>query len=187
MSNEHPRAWRVTESTYVIDTPHLRLRKDTIILPSGERVEDYYVRETRGFAIIFALTRDERVILTREYRHGYGAYLLGLPGGQIDEDEAPPDCARRELAEETGYTGDPPELIGSYITAPVNSDGEFYVYLIRNARRTLEQSFDSTEDIAVELVPRERLRAMIRDGSIRISTHVLAIYAALDRLGLLSS
>jgi ADP-ribose pyrophosphatase len=183
MSDERPSAWRVTESSYVVDTPHLRLRKDTIVLPNGHRVDDYFVRETRGFVVMFAITPAEEVIFTREYRHGFGASLLGLPGGQINEDETPADCANRELAEETGYVGDAPEFVQSFIIAPVNSDGTFYVYVIRNARPSVAQSFDVTEDIAVELYPLAEIDDMIHDGRANVSPHVLAMYAALDYLG----
>jgi ADP-ribose pyrophosphatase len=181
MSNDRP--WRIANSTYVIDTPFLRLRKDTVILPDGRQVDDYFVRETRGFVIIFAVTPGGDVIFTREYRHGFGTYLLGLPGGQIDAGEQPVDCARRELAEETGYTGAAPQFIQSFVTAPVNSDGSFWVYLIRDAQPTTLQSFDPTEDIAIELHPLDRVLAMVRDGTTRISEHCLAIYATLDHLG----
>lgn len=183
MSDEHPSGWRVTRSTYVIDTPHLRLRKDTIVLPNGHQVDDYFVRETRGFVVMFAITPDDEVIFTCEYRHGFRAYLLGLPGGQINEDETPAECASRELAEETGYAGDAPEFVQSFIVAPVNSDGKFYLYVIRNARPSVAQSFDVTEDIAVELYPLAELHAMIHDGRANVSPHVLAMYAALDYLG----
>jgi 8-oxo-dGTP pyrophosphatase MutT (NUDIX family) len=183
--SELPRPWRVTESSYVVDTPYLRLRKDTIVLPNGHQVDDYFVRESNGFVIIFAITPDGQVLFTREYRHGFGAHLLGLPGGQINAGEAPERCAVRELAEETGYAGEAPEFVQSFITAPVNSDGEFHVYLIRDARPSVAQSFDITEDIAVELYPLGEMRAMVRDRRANISPHALAIYATLDHLGML--
>ena len=185
MDDERPSPWRVTDSTYVIDTPYLRLRKDTIVLPSGQQVDDYFVRETNGFVIIFALTPDGQVVFTRDYRHGVGAYLLGLPGGQIDTAESPADCASRELAEETGYAGTTPEFVQSFTVAPVNSDGEFYVYVIRDVHASVAQSFDVTEDIAVELYPLDELLTMVRDRRINVSSHALAIYATLDYLEIL--
>lgn len=185
MSDERPGPWHIAESSYVIDTPFLRLRKDTIVLPNGHRVDDYYVQETDGFVIIFAITPDGQVIFTREYRHGLGTHLLGLPGGRLDPGEEPAQCAGRELAEETGYVGTEPEFVQSFITAPVNSDGEFHVYLVRDARPSVAQSFDVTEDIAVELYPLDELLAMVRERRANVSSHVLAIYATLDYLGML--
>jgi len=71
--------WRVTASRYVVDTRHLRLREDTIELPDGTIVEGYFVRESRGFVVIFALTPDNRVVLVRQYKHGIGRVVLELP------------------------------------------------------------------------------------------------------------
>ena len=96
MSN---RNWRVTASSYVVDSHFLRLRKDTIELPDGAIVQDYYVRESRGFVIVFAITEGSRVVLVRQYKHGIGQELLELPAGAIDPDEKPIDTAVRELRE----------------------------------------------------------------------------------------
>ncbi len=109
MKDAREAGWRVVQSHIVVDTPHLRLRRDEIELPSGRRVGPYYVRESRGFCIVFALTPDARVVLVHQYKHGIGRYVLELPAGGIDPGELPAACARRELAEETGYVGDPPE------------------------------------------------------------------------------
>jgi len=177
--------WTVVESAIVIETPFLRLRRDQIELPGGERVSDYYVRESRGFTVVFAITPDDHVVLVRQYKHGIGAHVLELPAGAIDPGEAPADCARRELAEETGYVADPPELelAGSFIFDPTGSTTRYQVYLGRNARPLVPTDFDTTEDIAVELVALDDLRDMVRDGRVNVGVHVASIYFILDRLG----
>ncbi len=181
--DERPAAgWRILSSSYPIATPFLRLRSDVIELPGGAIIENYYVRETRGFAVIVALTTDERVILVRQYKHGAGRSLLELPAGSIDEGETAAECAGRELAEETGYAGDAPELIATFYADPTNSDGLFHIFLVRNVRLRFATSFDLTEDIAVEIAPLGELRGMVRDGRIRSGAHVASIYAALDSL-----
>jgi 8-oxo-dGTP pyrophosphatase MutT (NUDIX family) len=185
MDQQHGTGWRILSSSYPIVTPFLRLRSDIIELPDGAIIENYYVRETRGFAIIFALTRDGRVVLVRQYKHGAARTVLELPAGAIDEGETAAECAARELAEETGYVGAAPELIGTYLADPTNSNGSFHLYLIRDAELRLAQSFDQTEDITVETAAPVQLRAMVRDGRIDTGSHVASVYAALEHLALL--
>ena len=177
--------WTIIESAIVIETPFLRLRRDQIELPGGRTVADYYVRESRGFAIVFAITPEDRVVLVRQYKHGIGERVLELPAGAIDPGEAPADCARRELAEETGYVADPPDLerAGSFIFEPTGSTTRYHLYLARNARPLVPTAFDATEDITVELAPLDDLRAMVKDGRINVGAHVASIYYVLDRLG----
>jgi ADP-ribose pyrophosphatase len=185
MNQHRGTGWRILSSSYPIATPFLRIRSDVIELPDGAVIENYYVRETRGFAVIFALTRDERVILVRQYKHGARRTLLELPAGAIDEGETALECAKRELAEETGYAGDEPELIRTYLADPTNSDGSFHLFLVRNAELRVAQSLDQTEDIIVEIAPLRALREMLRTGVIEAGSHVASIYAALEHLRLL--
>ena len=181
--DDEPRApWRILSSQYPIETAYLRLRADTIELPDGTIVRDYYVRETRGFVVIFALRTDGRVLLVRQYKHGIGRSVLELPAGAIDEGESPRDCAVRELAEETGYIGEEPELVRSFVADPTNSNGFFHLFLIRGAAERVAQAFDITEDIAVEFAPIDELRAMMRDGRIVVGSQVASIYTVLDHL-----
>jgi ADP-ribose pyrophosphatase len=180
-----PRGWKILSSDYVVQTPHLRLRRDHIELPSGQQIFDYFVRESRGFTVVFALTSDERVVLVRQYKHGIGSGVLELPAGAIDEGETPVHCARRELAEETGFVGEPPEpeFVRSFVTDPTNSDSRLHLFFARNVRRTTEQNLDATEDIAVEFATLEELGRYVRDGTIEVSSHVACIYVMLELLG----
>jgi 8-oxo-dGTP pyrophosphatase MutT (NUDIX family) len=185
MERERPTGWSVTASEIVIETPHLRLRRDQIELPDGKRVGNYYVRESRGFTIVFALTSDERVVLVRQYKHGIGQTLLELPAGAIDPGEVPFDCAMRELREETGYLCAPGNLenLGSYVYDPTSSTTRYHLFLARDVVGTGVQDLDETEDIAIEYASLDELRAMVRDGRIIVSAHIASIYIVLDRLG----
>jgi 8-oxo-dGTP pyrophosphatase MutT (NUDIX family) len=178
-------AWKIVDSELVIATSHLRLRRDTVELPGGDLVHDYFVRESRGFSIVFALTRDERVVLVRQYKHGIGQSLLELPAGAIDPGESPQACARRELSEETGYVGTPPEPehIGSFVYDPTSSNTRYHLYLARGAERLGQQQLDATEQITVELATLDELRGFVRDGTISVGAHVASIYYTLDKLG----
>jgi ADP-ribose pyrophosphatase len=180
-------AWRRRSSTYVVDSPHLRLRVDELELPDGTVIPNYYVRESAGFVIVFALTTEREVILVRQYRYGADAIHLELPAGTIDEGEDPRDCAIRELAEETGYEARDVQLIGSYRAEPARSTAFAYMFLATNAKRTRDPLLDPSEVIEVELEPVASFREMLRDGRIDNGASIATGYKALDQLDALSS
>jgi len=173
--------WRVTSSSYVVDTQYLRLRKDRIELPDGRIIEDYYVRESRGFAVVFATTPDGRVILVRQYKHGIGKVLLELPAGAIDPGEEPLQTAMREFAEETGYAGSM-QHVRTFCTDPTNANTVAHLFYAPNVRAAGKQNLGLGEDITVELATFDELHAMVRDGTIDSAPHVASIYVMLDRL-----
>jgi 8-oxo-dGTP pyrophosphatase MutT (NUDIX family) len=186
MDDQRLRPWTIVASDYRIDEPYLRLRADRIELADGTIVEQYFVRETRGFTIVAAVTRSREIVLVRQYKHGIGRIILELPAGIIDADESAADCAVRELAEETGYAGDPPRLLRTVAPDPTNSTGTCSIFLIENAELKTSQSLDVTETIVVETVPVDRFAALLRsDADFFSAPHVAAGYILLDELGML--
>lgn len=161
----------------------MRLRIDEIELPDGTIVPNYYVRESRGFVAVLALTGDERVVLVRQYRYGADSIHLELPAGTLDGEEEPRACALRELAEETGYQVESCELAAVYAAEPVRSTARAYVYVASGAREVSRPKPDATEHIEVELASLPSFRAMLRDGTIDTGASIAAGYRALEYLG----
>ena len=182
MSDEPLGHWTIRSSSYRVDEPFLRVRSDTVELPDGTIIEGYFVRESHGFAIIAALTPDRRIVLIRQYKHGIAQIVLELPAGMIDAGETPEACAIRELAEETGYSGDAPRLLRSLYADPTSSNASFHVFLIENAVPKFAQSLDATEAIVVETATIEDFHAAVRDGRIGSGPQVAAAYIALDHI-----
>jgi ADP-ribose pyrophosphatase len=174
--------WRVLASSYVVESPFMRLRKDTIELPGGTVIDDYYVRESRGFSAVFALTPQNEAVLVRQFKYGIGRIILELPSGFIDEGEAPRDAAIRELAEETGYVADSIDFVRTLVADPTNSMMLMHLFIARGACPRVSQKFDVTEQIEVELVSLDRLREHLRSGEIESATQVAAIYTVLETL-----
>lgn len=173
--------WRVSASEVVIDNRFMRVRKDTVVLPNGTVIPDYYVRESRGFVVVFALTPDDDVILVRQFKYGAGKIVLELPAGMIDPGESALACAVREFGEETGYRAEI-EHVRSFPTDPTNSNNLMHLYVGRNAHHAHAQKFDPAEEIEVELAPRSHLRKLIATGAIEVAPHVASILFMLDWL-----
>jgi 8-oxo-dGTP pyrophosphatase MutT (NUDIX family) len=183
VSDERLRPWRIISSEYRIDTKFLRLRVDSVELPSGIVIDEYYVRESLGFCVVFALTVDGDVLLVRQYKHGAAQIVTELPAGMIDADESPADCAVRELAEETGYAGAAPEFVRTFHADPTNATAHFHLFVVRDAVVSRAQQFDVTEDIEVTLASVDEVRAMALDGRISGASQVAAVLVSLNYIG----
>jgi ADP-ribose pyrophosphatase len=71
-----------------------------------------------GAVAIVAIDRDGMLTLVRQRREATRKELLELPAGGLEEGEAPLDCAKRELEEETGLNGGTWREVTAFYTTP---------------------------------------------------------------------
>ena len=172
-------AWERLRSERLLETPYFALRSERLRLPDGTIKEAYYVLERPDAAIIFPLTKEGEVVLVRQYRPPLERMELGLPAGLVEEGEKPEAAARRELIEETGYSGGEWELLGSLASSPSLKDNWAYLFLARGVEETSEPDPDEHELVEVVRVSVEDLPGLIRAGEIVSSSGVAAIMLAL--------
>ena len=175
-------AWERLGSERLLETPYFALRSDRLRLPGGAIKDPYYVVERPDAAIIFPLTREGEVVLVRQYRPPLGRMELGLPAGLVEEGEEPEAAARRELLEETGYSGGEWEPLGSLASSPSLKDNWAYLFLARGVEETAAPDPDEHELVEVVKVPLEDLRGLVQAGKIVSSSGVAAVMLALERL-----
>jgi 8-oxo-dGTP pyrophosphatase MutT (NUDIX family) len=175
-------AWKRLRSERLLETPYFALRSDRLRLPGGAVKDPYYVVERPDAAIIFPLTGEGEVVLVRQYRPPLERMELGLPAGLVEEGEKPEDAARRELLEETGYSGDQWEPLGSLASSPSLKDNWAYLFLARGVEESAPPDPDEHELVEVVRVPVGDLPGLIRSGEIVSSSGVAAIMLALERL-----
>jgi ADP-ribose pyrophosphatase len=174
--------WERLGSERLIETPYFTLRSDRLRLPDGAIKDPYYVVERPDAAIIFPLTREGEVVLVRQYRPPLERMELGLPAGLIEEGEKPEAAARRELLEETGYSGGEWEELGSLASSPSLKDNWAYLFLARGVEQTSEPDPDEHELVEVIKAPVGKLLDLVRGGDIVSSSGVAAIMLALRKL-----
>jgi 8-oxo-dGTP pyrophosphatase MutT (NUDIX family) len=175
-------SWERLRSEKLFETPYFALRSDRLRLPGGAIKDPYYVVERPDAAIIFPLTKEGEVVLVRQYRPPLERMELGLPAGLVEEGEKPEAAARRELLEETGYTGGEWEGLGSLASSPSLKDNWAYLFLAHGVEETSAPDPDQHELVEVVKVPVEDLRGLIQSGQIVSSSGVAAVMLALERL-----
>ncbi|MEM7039963.1 MAG: NUDIX hydrolase, partial [Bacteroidota bacterium] len=145
-----PRCWRLRTSEIAFSSPWYTLRRDTVELPDGRIVDDYFVSMRPEVALIFAVTPDRKAVLVRQYKHGAAEMTLEFPGGVFEAgQEVPAVAAARELAEETGYVAEKMEALGAMWDDPTRQNNRIHYFLAHDARPLQSQNLDPLEDIEV--------------------------------------
>ena len=152
------------------------VRRDEIRLPDGKTARIDIVEHV-GAVTLAPVDDQNRVWFVRQYRHAAGEVLLELPAGMVEAGEAPLDCARREIREETGMAAGRIELIGEFFLAPGYSTEFMHVFLARDLRPDPLPG-DADEFIAVEPIPYEVVLKMIENGKIRDAKTLAALTLA---------
>ena len=169
--------WKILESRH----PFPKFRMDSCELPSGKPYQAY-VFEFDSWANVVAITKNNEVVLVKQYRHGVQEVLLELPGGVVDDGENPLEGAKRELMEETGYAAGNIIEIGRLYPNPAIQQNTLYCYLATDVELTGVQHLDDAEEIEVCLVPLDELVEMARRGKFLHALNVAVLFQALAHL-----
>ncbi len=166
--------WRVLGRTTVHD---YRIFRSTAVRAAHPRTgaeRDFTVLDTPDWVNVVALTPADEVVLIRQYRHGADRVHVEIPGGMVDPGEEHGAAARRELAEETGYTAPVWRHVGTVEPNPAIHGNRLFTWLALDATPTEACSMDPGEVITTFTVPLDEATRMLRDGRI---DHALVVAA----------
>ncbi len=137
-------------------------------------------------SVIMPLTKDFRVIIAQQYRHGADEIVWEFPGGMPnDNTETPEAVALRELEEEIGYTAQSLVPLQEYtFFDPATYTIPFHPFLARNCiSNGRGQKLDHTESIEMTLMSIEQLYSMIKTGAVRDGKTIATTFLGLMALG----
>lgn len=165
----------------------ISLDVDQIRFPNGLTGEIEMVRHAGAAAVVPFLSdpmgEDPQILLLKQYRYAAKGYLYEIPAGRLDEGEAPADCARRELQEETGCTAERVEPLMSMYSTPGFSDERIHLFMASGLTQG-NSGPEPDEFIEVEAMALSRALNMVKAGEIPDGKTALALlYVAGFRLG----
>jgi 8-oxo-dGTP pyrophosphatase MutT (NUDIX family) len=157
------------------------VHEDRVRLANGREIDEFHVIDQPSWAAALCHTKDDEIVLVRQYRHGVGRESLELSAGVIEEGEEPLAAAKRELREETGYVAERWEHIATFACEPSRQTVRAHFYCALGAVCSAERDLDESEDIEVVRVPRLELGKLLDQGDIIHGVHVGAILLAARR------
>jgi 8-oxo-dGTP pyrophosphatase MutT (NUDIX family) len=130
--------------------------------------------EAADWVNIVAITKDQRVVLIRQFRVGTAEVSEEIPGGIIDPGEEPLAAGVRELREETGYTGGSWRIVGRVHPNPALQGNWLWTCLAEGVERTHEPDPGPGEVVSVHLATVDEIQRKLVAGEI---THALVVNA----------
>lgn len=181
LEEDELKLWKVlkTQEVFVAE-PWIRLAVQQVALPDGRIVDEYYQIALQEYAVIVAQTADGHIIMERQYKHGLKRVSLALPGGAIEPGEEPLTAAKRELLEETGYTAENWQSLGSFVNNANYGCGQAHIFTADNARLIAEPNSGDLEEMEILLMSPEQIVLAVRQGEVAILGAIAAIALALN-------
>ena len=170
-----PARWNKLSSELLVDCRVVRINRERWGHP-GRGTEGVFVAmEAPDWVLVVPVTTTGEIVMVRQFRFGSSDLSLEVPGGVADPGENDPvTTARRELVEETGYTGGDAWLVGSVFPNPALQRNRCHFVIIDGVHPTGTRKWDEHEDITMETLPVARVLEIARSGGI---THALALTA----------
>lgn len=146
----------------------LHALRDQVRLPDGSSSDREYLVHPGAVMVIpllFDADGSPRLVLERQFRYPVGEVMIEFPAGKLDPGEDRLACARRELAEETGFVAR--EWARAGVIHPVISySTEFIEIWFARGLVAGPQRLDAGEFLDVFAATPQQLAAWCRDGAV---------------------
>jgi ADP-ribose pyrophosphatase len=152
-----------------------RFRVERVVQTTPDRVE--HVREIvrhPGAVVILPLLDDGRIGFVKNYRVAVNKTLIELPAGTLEPGEDPAECARRELAEETGYRAGRIEHLLTFCMSPGILDERMHLYLASQLKPG-PMALEAGEDIQPLVCSWDEALDMAQRGEIEDAKTLVAL------------
>lgn len=164
---------KILSSKILLRSRVFDVRRDKAIEPDGLRsTRDIVVHP--GSVVVLPVFDDGRILLIRQYRHAVGRELWELVAGGMEPGEAPLAGAKRELAEETGYTARSWRKLLDVFPTPGFVSERMVVYLAQDLREGEARPEDDERITTRAFAPRE-IERWIRSGKLRDAKSIAGI------------
>lgn len=119
-----------------------------------------------GAVVILPFVSPDKIVLIQQFRWAARKDLWEIPAGTLEKKERPLVCAKRELAEETGYRAKNWRFLTCFYPAPGISNERMWLYHASGLSKGQTQ-FDHDEWIKMRLFSVKQALKMIRSGAIQ--------------------
>lgn len=167
-------SWKLLNRKEIYKSKFIEVFDDTVELPD-KTIFDHYSVVKKPDVVVVVATANNKIIMIDEYKYAANAIMRVLPAGHLKTNESPIEAAKRELLEETGYSGDEFKYLGILREYPSKDLHKVHVILAKNVRKTSDKNLDIGESNKIVMVTVESIKREIRRCRIQSSGTIAAL------------
>ena len=127
--------------------------------------------------MILPITRDNKIIMVRQYRPAINEYIYELPAGIVDPGETIEEAAKRELYEETGLKCLSYEMIlkPSYSSVGITDETTAVVKMIVDGEISTE-NLEDDEELEVLKIDLDKAKEFVKNNNVSIKAALILTF-----------
>lgn len=175
----HRGPWDKIASELTLTTPHFKVYRDQVKRPDGNAGQYDWIAvpdQVRVAAFV-----GDAILLVDQYHYLIGQ-TLQLPGGNLEDHEDGQNAARRELQQETGFTGGAWTSHGSISPLPGLTPARVHLWSVRDLTQGLASPESSERDLSVVRLAVQAAKDAVLNGKVQCAASAALILRAAAKL-----
>ena len=144
--------------------PWFEVLVEEVELPGGKIISDYHQIRMPHYTAVFAVTKNQKIMVMRCYRHEVGEVTLAMPGGMLEVEEDPIAGIKRELLEETGYIAHEWQSLGTFLGNSTRGCGTYHLFFASGAHQVQLPDSGDLEEMELLLWKKSDVETAIEKG-----------------------
>lgn len=178
-----PAPWHTELSRTILDLmPWFSVVADTVKLPSGRVVNDYYRIEAPDYVLISVQRDDGAILMERHYKQCLGRIILTSPAGGVEVGEMPLAAAKRELLEETGYVAEQWTSMGSFVVDGTRGICTAHLFSAEKLCQVAAPMTNDMEEFELLFMSKDDIRVAVRENQIVLLPDIAILSMTLGTL-----
>lgn len=160
----------------------VRLTLDRYRAADGRSFQRETIRHPAS-VVILPVLEGGRIVMIRQFRHALNRYIHEIPAGTSEPGEPLSACARRELAEETGFCAQRWKRLLEFYPTPGVSTERMVLYRAEGLSPLKRKAAkDQDEYITLKIVSQKEALRMVRKNQVVDAKSILGILLGLGRI-----